>query len=321
MSTEFRPASPHSSVAVPVARSEDGTLVRPQDADEDGDYRCPGCGATVVLRRGAHRRPHFAHRHESCAPDSALHRSAKARILEVIREWKAGEGPRPSISRPCPRFGCEGGVVQDLPDDVTHAGSEVRLPSGLVGDVVLYRQDEPAVVIELLVKSRVTPEKAARFRLPWVELRAQDVLDRPYWWPAVQDGLLRFSCPICAREGAARGDELRRIQKRAQALADRVGLEVSPNAAYHAVPHVCWRCSADMVAYVWTGSGFHTVERPPDPIPVSVKHCATEGAGDYWANCCPRCTAVQGDYHLGTKNADYQVVREILRNSYGSDHL
>jgi hypothetical protein len=295
-----------------VARGPDGTLVRAQDAERDGEYRCPGCGGLVVLRRGTRRRAHFAHRDESCAPDSALHRAGKARIVGVIRDWKAGVGPPPSIARPCPRFGCEGGVVQDIPGDVTHAKSEVRLPSGLVGDVVLYREAEPAVVIELLVKSRVSPEKAARFRLPWVELLAAEVLDRPYWWVAVQDGLRPFICPACSRGDAERVAELERIREKAGELASEMGLEVSPNPLYHPVPHVCWRCAADIVVYAWPGSGFHSVERPPDPIPASVRHCATEGAGDYWANCCTRCSAVQGDYHLGAGNADYGVVREIL---------
>lgn len=308
------PSEGRSSSAVPVARGSDGTLVRPQDATRGVEYRCPGCGAAVVLRRGKRRRAHFAHRDESCAPDSALHRAAKAQILEVIGDWKAGLGPRPSISRPCPRFACEGGVVQDVPDDVTHAESEVRLPSGLVGDVVLYRDAEPAVVIELLVKSRVSPEKAARLRLPWVELLAADVLDRPYWWVAVQDGLRPFTCPACSREGAERVAEVERIREKATELAIQLGVELSPNPQYHPVPHVCWRCSEDIVVYAWPGSGYHSVKRPPDPIPPSVRHCVTEGAGDYWANCCPRCSAVQGDYHLGRGNPDYGVVRDILRN-------
>jgi len=316
MSLLRRPIPTTESGAVPLARGPDGTLVRPHEAETGVDYSCPGCGASVSLRSGDRRRAHFAHRRESCAPDSALHRSAKAQVVEVIREWKAGRGPRPCISRTCPKFGCDGGVVQDLPDSVTHALVEVRLASGHVGDVVLFRDSEPAVVIELLVTSAVSEEKAARLDLPWVELEAKELLDRPYWWVARQDGLRPFQCPTCMQRDAHRKAELEAVRAKAEELGRRTKLDVSSSRHYHPVPHVCWRCSAEIIVYAWPGGGRHTADRPPEPIPGSVRMRWTDGAGHYWVNCCPLCSAVQGDYHLGAQNAEYAVVRESLNESY-----
>jgi hypothetical protein len=301
----------HSAAAVPVALGEDGSLVRPGDAVRGCAYRCPGCGVGVVLRRGERRRPHFAHRGgQGCSSESLLHRAAKRELLRVVAEWKAGTGPRPCISRPCPRFGCEGGVVQDLPDDLTHALDEVRLAGSVVADIVLSRGESPAAVVEVLATSRVGDEKARRFTIPWVELRAADVLDRPYWWTAIQDGLQPFSCPVCARRAEARDSTLREIHARALLVADRQSVTLPPSPPYGYVPHVCWRCGTEMVAYTWPGSGAHGTRRPPDPIPKTVQHLVTEGAGNYWANCCPRCSTVQGDYYLARDNADYTRVRE-----------
>jgi hypothetical protein len=293
-----------------MARSPAGDLVRPDDAVAGAEYRCPGCGAAVVLRRGTARRAHFAHRSgEGCSTESVLHRSAKAELVRVITEWKRGRGPRPCISRSCPRLGCEGGAVQDLPDDVTHAEAEVRLGSGVVADVVLFRGSAIAAAVEVLVTHGVGHEKAARLGVPWVELRAEDILDRPYWWVAGQDGLQPLVCPRCAERDEERAYELRAIRERAIRVADRLGLELPPAPPYQAVAHVCWRCGADMLAYTWPGAG-HSPARPPSPIPATLQHRVTDGAGNYWANCCPRCSAVQGDYYLARDNRDFSKLRE-----------
>jgi hypothetical protein len=305
----------HSSIAVPIAFSETGDLVRPGDAERGLEYRCPGCGVPLVLRRGTMRRAHFAHRRgDGCSPDSQLHRAAKRRIVQVVEEWKAGRGPRPSVSRSCSRFECDGGITQDLPDDVTHATEEVRLSNGSVADVVLFRGADPAAAIEVLATHRVSQEKAERMPLPWVELAAEDVLDRPYWWVVIQDGLEPFTCPACAKRDAAWGATVGEIEGRARFVAERLNIALPPSPPYRYVPHECWRCGSRMVAYLWPGGGRHSARRPPDPIPSTVRHCVTEWAGDYWANCCPNCSSVQGDYYLEQDNADYATTSAHTQN-------
>ena len=181
---------PRAPLAVPLGLAPDGSLVFPSEADPALHYTCAGRGGALVLRRSQVRRSHFAHRSgEGCSAESVLHRAAKGLVIRVVNEWKAGTGPRPCVDRPCPTWSCDGGAVQDLPDDITHAEPEVRLPDGSVADVVLYRGEEAACVVEILATHEVDPEKAARMSLPWMELDADDVLDRPYWWVVVQDGL------------------------------------------------------------------------------------------------------------------------------------
>lgn len=307
------PTMPHSPLAIPFGLAPDGSLVAPRDADADTAYACPGCGAPVRLRRSGVRRAHFAHRRgEGCSAESILHRAAKRLVVRVVEEWIAGAGPRPAIARRCPDWSCDGGVVQDLPDDITGVAAERRLPDGSVADVVLLRGDEPACVVEILATHAVDPEKASRMRLPWVELAADDLLDRPYWWVALQDGLRPFVCPRCAARRTSLEEEIAVIQARAAAVAVHTRQYLPPSPPYHYVAHACWRCGAEMVVYVWPGSGGHGVHRPPDPRPATVRLCATEGYGaPYWANCCPGCDAVQGDWHLPRANADYARLAEL----------
>jgi hypothetical protein len=199
---------------------------------------------------------------------------------------------------------------------VTHAEEEVRLADGSIADVVLFRGARPAAAIEILVTHRVGPEKAARMSLPWLELRADDVLDRPYWWVTEQDGLEPFTCPACERRETSRESELGDITDRARSVAQRLDLPLPPSPPYRYVPHICWRCGTEMLVFLWPGAGSHSGRRPPDPIPSSVQHRMTDGAGDYWANCCPECSVVQGDFYLERDNTDYLMVRENAPDLY-----
>jgi predicted RNA-binding Zn-ribbon protein involved in translation (DUF1610 family) len=310
---------PQTSLSVPFALAPDGSFVLPRDADPEASYACPGCGAPLLLRKSTTRRAHFAHRRgEGCATESVVHRAAKGLVLRVIEEWLAKGGPRPCIQRPCPVWSCDGGVVQDLPDDITHATAEVRLPDGSVGDVVLFRGEEPACVVEILATHAVDAEKAGRLTVPWIEVDADDLFDRPYWWVAVQDGLRPFACPKCRARSEVRGQELGELQAEGVTLAGRLGTPLPPSPPYGFLAHRCWRCSEEMVLFLWPGSGAHSAKPPPPPRPTTVRLCATEGYGaEYWANCCPSCHAVQGDYHLRTGSAAYARVRELMVEEEG----
>ena len=212
---------------------------------------------------------------------------------------------------------CEGGIVQDVPDDVTHATAEVRLGDGSIADIVLFRGEDVAAAIEILVTHRVGQQKAGRLRVPWMEIQAEAVLDRPYWWVLTQDGLQPFACPACAKRDESGARALGQIQDRALSIAEGLDLSLPATPPYHYVAHRCWRCETEMVAFLWPGGGDHSARRPPAPIPSSVQHRATDGGGDYWANCCPSCSAVQGDYYLARDNADYMFVRDLSQDIYG----
>jgi predicted RNA-binding Zn-ribbon protein involved in translation (DUF1610 family) len=312
--TAHRASEPQ--LAVPIAYAEDGTIVRPSAADPAGRYRCPGCGEPVVLRSGTARRAHFAHRSgEGCASESTLHRAAKRRIVSVVNSWVEDQGPAPCVARPCPVYGCNGGIVQDLPVDVTHAAEEVRLEDGSVADVVLFRGGSPAAVVEVRATHAVSDEKGRRLGIPWIELSAVEVLERPYWWVAVQDGFRPFACPKCTERARSEGEEVARIRTRALRVAERLDISLPSCPPYGCAPHTCWRCSGDIVVYAWPGGGMYSVEPPPEPRPGSVQHRTTDGAGNYWANTCTRCGATQGDHHLMGANEEYRAVLRSIEES------
>ncbi|MDZ7778353.1 MAG: competence protein CoiA family protein [Gemmatimonadota bacterium] len=309
-----------SDLAVPVAFAPDGSVVRPADAEPGTSYRCPGCSVEVVLRTGGRRRPHFAHRSgEGCSTESTLHRAAKRRILEVVDAWKHHGGPRPCIARPCPQPDCDGGIVQDLPTDVTHAAEEVRMPDGSVADLVLFRDEQPAAAIEILVTHRVDHAKAERLGMPWIEVRAAEVLERPYWWVAIQDRLRPFVCPKCTERDRTMHRAVVDVRARALVVAERLGVDLPPSPPYGYAPHTCWRCHREMLAFAWPGGGGHSPTRPPDPIPPTVQHRVTEGGGNYWANTCLHCAAVQGDYYLTRDNEAYMTVSTYMERQRGGD--
>jgi len=248
-----------------------------------------------------------------------LHRAAKRLVVRVIEEWRTGSGPRPCVDRRCPVWSCDGGIVQDLPDDITHAEAEVRLADGSIGDVVLFRGAEPACVVEILATHAVDADKAARLSVPWIEIDAEELLDRPYWWVAVQDGLKPFSCARCRARAEDRGEKLGHLQAEAFSLAARTGQALPPSPPYYFLMHHCWRCGEAMVVFLWPGGGGHSAKQPPRPRPATVRLCATEGYGaPYWANCCPACHAVQGDSYLATGNSTYARVRELMLGEDGA---
>lgn len=311
---------PRSPLAVPLGLAPDGSLVYPSEADPTQPYTCAGCGGALVLRRSQVRRSHFAHRSgKGCSAESVLHRAAKGLVIRVVNEWRAGTGPRPCVDRPCTTWSCDGGVVQDLPDDITHAEPEVRLPDGSVADVVLFRGEEAACVVEILATHEVDPEKAARMSLPWMELDADDVLDRPYWWVVVQDGLRPFVCPKCRARSAERREEVADVQAEAAQVAAKTRQALPASPPYHFAPHRCWRCGEQMLVFVWPGGGGHSAKKPPTPRPTTVRLCATEGYGaEYWANCCPACHSVQGDWYLRTGNQAYARVMALVAEEEGT---
>ncbi|HKJ01556.1 MAG TPA: hypothetical protein VJ997_03845, partial [Longimicrobiales bacterium] len=173
--------------------------------------------------------------------------------------------------------------------------------------------------VEILATHAVDADKAARLSVPWIEIDAEELLDRPYWWVAVQDGLKPFSCARCRARAEDRGEKLGHLQAEAFSLAARTGQALPPSPPYYFLMHHCWRCGEAMVVFLWPGGGGHSAKQPPRPRPATVRLCATEGYGaPYWANCCPACHAVQGDSYLATGNSTYARVRELMLGEDGA---
>ena len=159
-------------------------FVSPQKATKGQDYFCPKCKVEVILRKGEIRTPHFAHKPDTvCTVESITHVMAKNIICDRFnREFRMGK-PLVGIKRVCPtcnkvayaKFNHVGFSHR------CHAMTEVDLPdAGIKPDVGIYQDLELQLAIEILNASKVTEERAKRYRearLPFIEVEAQDVID------------------------------------------------------------------------------------------------------------------------------------------------
>ncbi|HEX8213312.1 MAG TPA: competence protein CoiA family protein [Longimicrobium sp.] len=149
---------------------------------------CPVCCARVVTKCGEVLRPHYAHSSDtsSCpagAPESALHLNTKLLIAEALRN--AGRLRIRKVCAGAPRRGRTSHC--DIPEtmDWLHGWDDVLveydLPS-VRADVILLRQGCPIGAIEVYVTHEVDHAKIETLRtlgVPWVEVRARDVIPEP----------------------------------------------------------------------------------------------------------------------------------------------
>jgi hypothetical protein len=87
---------------------------------------------------------------------------------------------------------------------------------------------------------------------------------------------------------------------RLRRVAARTGqtLPEGRQSPYWAETGRCFRdtCGEEMILYTWRGHTWMTETPPPEPRPRSLQLRSSKWAGgDYWANTCPTCGALQGE--------------------------
>lgn len=169
--------------------------------------RCPECGHAVILKLGRINAHHVAHAPEDVCgatqPETALHINAKYHAAEELRR-AAARGLPLVARRACLAGRVRTRGVMERPQDVTWKewqdapcpnrdestwaitwdGVQVEqrltaLESRLVPDILLLRDGTPVAAVEIFVTHRVNDDKArvlASLGVPWLELRAEDVL-------------------------------------------------------------------------------------------------------------------------------------------------
>lgn len=83
------------------------------------------------------------------------------------------------------------------------------------------------------------------------------------------------------------------------AIAGGLGVEV-PKAVYRYAPHECWKCHRKILVYAWPPNReLFSKKEPPENKPATIQWRPT-GMSDtyYWANTCPHCDRVQGDFFV-----------------------
>lgn len=279
---------------IPFALDLTDQLCDPTTADRGNDYRCPVCKERVILKRGKIKVPHFAHKiNEICNPETVTHQAAKLLIQQVVQDWKLGKCSSPIVKRKCDK--CGNTTDQKLPESVDGATLEYRLSDGLVADIALTINKQAHALLEIRVTHPVDAEKLEKISLPFIEMDGFEVLKDPMVWTPVVDKFDPFRCRNC-------DSIIRRFEDRIIQIARDNKIDI-PKAYYRHGFCNCWKCHREIIVFAWPKSedlefGIPTVR--PVPRTIQFRYSKTVGH-QYWANTCPYCNSLQGDYYMDSE--------------------
>lgn len=280
---------------VPYGLNPQGYLVSAAEAVREIQYCCPECSSPLVLKAGESVVRHFAHKaNTSCTGETIAHQTGKRLLVQVISEYSRPSTTKPiSLSYTCAC--CQRAASINLPpSSFTAANEEFRIGDFVV-DVVAFRGPEAVLGIEVLVTHAVEDRKAADLQIPWVELKAEQVLENPYCWRPVSARLKPIVCSDCKNHV---GKLHSLAEKWSQPFHEPARARDPSRDTYLAAIETCWKCKNEILVYWWLGVPFADTE-PPSPRPKTIAHrYSKQFGGSYWANTCPQCNAVQGDNFL-----------------------
>jgi hypothetical protein len=276
---------------VPFAIDDEERLHSPATAERGKSYSCPARRELVIFRQGKIRIAHFAHRvSETCTQETIIHRTAKLLVQTVVQEWKSGKSNSPTLQRAC-RI-CSTSMSQPLPERVDSAVLEYGLADGSIADVALMVGDVAQAAIEIRVTHAVDEIKANRLPVPFIEVDGYELIENPTVWKPTIDNFKPLICDRCK-------STYLRFQAKAEQVAKASSLEL-PTAYYRYGLHKCWKCEREMIVFSWPGD--EMPDKPAsttEPLPSTVQYRYSETAGcRYWANTCPYCRSIQGDFYL-----------------------
>lgn len=281
-----------NKLRVPLAIDSYGKLCSPKEAEKTKTYYCPVCKEPVILKKGEKKVPHFAHKiTETCNPKTIMHKTAKILIKQMIEEWKLGKTQSPIVERKC--HVCGDIVTQLLPDKVYSVALEHKMVDGTIPDIVLMDNEKtPLAAIEIRVTHAVDEEKSKKISIPFIELEGKDVIENPTVWVPVTD---KFKPVICRNCKLA----YLKFQNKAQQLAKVMGIEL-PKSYFRYGITTCWKCKKEILVFIWPNKEPFSVSTPKSrPIPHTLQFRYSKTVGHkYWANTCPYCKSIQGDFFL-----------------------
>ena len=283
-----------SGLKVPFALDETRVLVDPSQAEKGRVYLCPGCGDPVIFKKGAVKVPHFSHRAGTgCTQESIIHKTAKRLVQQMVTNWRSGYGPVPKVLRQCENWVHK--FSQPLPDKVTSAELEYRLPGGRVVDVALMSGSQPVAGVEIRVSHAVDEIKAADIPIPFIELKGIDILAKPDLWVPIVDQFRATKCPVCA-------EQFEQFKKVTSRIAKENGITL-PTEFFRYSVHDCYRCRKPMISYWWPG------KVPPKKVGNTVRPSAIQfqktrfNPFGIWLNTCPNCQAPQSSDCFGNSTS------------------
>lgn len=236
-----------TELKVPFAFNEARVLFSAESAERGCRYFCPACNDEVILKKGEVKVAHFAHKDSDvCSQETIIHKTAKYLVFKAVSDWKSGKAGSPLIRRQC-RI-CPASIDQSLPDKVTSARIEYRLPDQFVVDVALMVNEQPTAAVEIRVFHAVDEVKAAMMSIPFIELDGNEVLEHPNFWVPLVDSFKPFACQICA-------DTVKMFNAKVLEIASDVHLSV-PTSYYRYSFCQCWKCKKTPALHLaWSTGG------------------------------------------------------------------
>jgi hypothetical protein len=280
-----------NELRIPLALDESTRVVSPEAASKDCKYFCPSCGDLLVLRKGEIKQAHFSHKAtDTCSQETVIHKLAKSLIVQAIRDWKEKKGDAPTIERKC--LECGTYTVQKIPERVDGAVEERKLDSGYIADVAILSNQSVVAVIEVKVHHAVDEDKKTNIGVPFIEVLGEDVIKQPFKWNPITDRFNKFKCKKCEDAIVAYQSRIRSISQKSQVSI--------PETYFRTAYNDCWKCGKEILIFVWPSDSMHS-HKLPNGIerPKTIQFRYSKMAGTkYWANTCPYCNSIQGDFFL-----------------------
>ena len=134
-----------------------------QDAESGVTYRCFGCEAPMMAKRGQQRAWHFAHKPPTsgCAdPDRALHETAKALVVQGLTDAQAN-GTEYRVGFAC-RV-CAKALLWNIARPDTSIAVERSVVEGTRSDIVIDRGPKGPLIVEVVVTHDIEEPTRARY--------------------------------------------------------------------------------------------------------------------------------------------------------------
>ncbi|HBZ6168958.1 TPA: hypothetical protein ML354_001633 [Salmonella enterica] len=274
------------SFRIPMGLNSKGELVIAEEATKGVNYQCPNCRESLSLRAGKVRKKHFAHRADTeCDPESVEHKIGKILIEKAIIDNAYHDKSiilvknclccyrKKSIEiRPGYFIGCE---------QEKHVGSYVC-------DVLAATFDNKEIAIEVFHTHKVDEDKAIGLPVQWFELDVESIFENPYHWSPENGKYKPYICPECIKHFKKVISICHRWNI-PRNLYTPINLSVLEDK-YVADITYCWKCE-EMIPVFSFGSSTSR------PYTVQYRYSKT-AQEKYWANTCPKCKAMQGDWFI-----------------------
>ena len=165
-----------TNIRYPYALDASDQVVNILDAPKRQSYLCLACSAPMLVKRGHIRQPHFAHKEAiPCTdPNTALHKTAQALIVKSL-VYARNNQKEYRLGYPCPDCGEK--VSYNIVPVVTDVNPEETIVDGTRSDIVIYRDDNKPIIIEVVVTHDLEPGTRQRY----AESKIPAFLIRPTW--------------------------------------------------------------------------------------------------------------------------------------------